>query len=340
MQVSIMPGIFVLMIVIGLVFTSLMFSKRHGNRSFLLLLCLIPLFLVPGGLPLHAMRFPFQLGYRGGVSLFVPLWIFIVVGLFCVFFALLSQKHRHARVLGGIVLALIVFGFLTTVLSYHHIVPSQTRSTAWVGNNPPTAAQNPPTAVSWDSRQVPAIWSDGIDKQFQVDVNTASKPWVDNLSEYLNQHPHQNFAVAYSTDSCTTQAEAHQEALDNARQLLSQQTGNPAFLKAFDLENSDLIQDKFTQSLQGTTSKIWREALLLDLSPNKIGPLAQRYAIVRQTRHLTWARQLVSGLGLAFVLFLLYLFLNAATRGYYTVSLRIATAVLVAAGIAIVIWIV
>ena len=138
MYVSAPSILFVLMIVMGLVFTSIMLSKRHGNRAFLLL-CLIPLFLIlarvgygfKGGFPARAIRTPFHFG----ISMIGPLELFIVFGTSITLLVLLSQKHRHARVLRGIVLALIVFGFLTTMLRYHHIVPTQTRSTAWVKNS-------------------------------------------------------------------------------------------------------------------------------------------------------------------------------------------------------------
>ncbi len=194
--------------------------------------------------------------------------------------------------------------------------------------------------VSWDPTQVPTIWQKSIDQQFETDVCTSSKPWLCNLSNYLNQHPDQDLMVAYSYDSCTNQAESSQQAQQQARQLIEQRVAPNRLPDNFDLNQTGIIQDRFTQRLQGSTSDIWRSALLLDLSPAKITPIAQTIHVQTRQIHRTWANQLASGLGLGIVLFLLYLFLNAATRGYYTMSLRIATAVLVVAGIAIVVWVI
>jgi hypothetical protein len=101
--------------------------------------------------------------------------------------------------------------------------------------------------------------------------------------------------------------------------------------------NYGFIVDRFSQQFDGIAGPIWRQALLLDLSKDKIEPLARaKFALIAH-RQRTGANILLSFIGMAAVILLVYAFLNAATRGYYVWSLRIAAMVLLAAGATLVI---
>lgn len=251
--------------------------------------------------------------------------LFIVATILFIGIGLLAKKFGAKVWLIPLFLAVLLGGLMIVKPSPRRVAPVH----GITSNHP----------VGWTSNRPPTIWQEGIDHQFTSDGDPSTKPWLDHLPGYLNQHPQQDLEVAYSYDGCTHQAEAHAQALQHARQILEQRVAPLALPQNYDLDQSGIIQDRFTQRLHGSTSDIWRSALLLDLSSDKIKAITESLQAQVSLTRRTWTRQLGSGLGLAFVLFLLYLFLNAATRGYYTISLRIATAVLVVAGIAIVVWV-
>ena len=173
------------------------------------------------------------------------------------------------------------------------------------------------------------------------------KPWLTDLSGYQSTYPNSRFLVARShssaTDEKTAEHEAITEACSQVTQVLWEMNPNrDKFLAGnlsvnpTDLESRGLILDRFSQQLYGMAGPICRNAMLVDLSPEKIQPLANaKFEIVAQQQK-TWTRILLSFVGMAAVIALVYAFLNAATRGYYSWSLRIAALVLLAAGVVIV----
>jgi hypothetical protein len=95
-----------------------------------------------------------------------------------------------------------------------------------------------------------------------------------------------------------------------------------------DLLQANMVVDRFVQSFDGSTSKIWRQATLIDVSQNVLKMLAKRKLAQIHTVRVTWAKMLGSMAGLIALIVVVYLFLNAATKGYYAWSLRIAGVVL------------
>jgi len=91
-----------------------------------------------------------------------------------------------------------------------------------------------------------------------------------------------------------------------------------------DILEGGFILDRFVQSFEGAAGKIWRQALLIDASAGKLKNLAQRKAVVARNRRSTWARMFFSIIGLIVLITVVYAFLNAATKGYYVWSLRVA----------------
>jgi hypothetical protein len=95
-----------------------------------------------------------------------------------------------------------------------------------------------------------------------------------------------------------------------------------------DIFEGNFVLDRFVQSFEGTAGKIWRQALLIDASTEKLTKLARRKAVAMRETKRTWARVTVSVFGLILLITAVYAFLNAATKGYYVWSLRIAGMVL------------
>jgi hypothetical protein len=176
-------------------------------------------------------------------------------------------------------------------------------------------------------------------RQASSSAEFVDKPWVEDFSDFLNTRPNSRFIVAKSADSCMTEAEANNQAVQNAcaqvaaviGQALPRLSGTPvSFVKpvdSTDILEGNFILDRFVQSFEGSTGKIWRQALLVDVSTNKLTNLAHRKAVIATVRKRHFAGMFFSVLGLIVLITVVYAFLNAATKGYYTWSLRVAGAV-------------
>ncbi|MCF7972203.1 MAG: hypothetical protein K9N55_00140 [Phycisphaerae bacterium] len=167
-------------------------------------------------------------------------------------------------------------------------------------------------------------------------VEFLEKDWINSLSRLQNQG-HSAVMVARSSDSCMDEAEAIDQAMAQAatmvqnllRQAYRTQPVLDQEIKVTpqDLLASQLVADQFTQSLRTSTARVWRHAVLLSLQPGPLESLLQQKTRQIQHMHRNWARSLMSLAGLALVVFIVYIFLNAATKGYYVWSLRVIAAV-------------
>ncbi len=188
----------------------------------------------------------------------------------------------------------------------------------------------------------------GNNKQTTISTNFIEKPWVENFADFVNRNPKEKWVLARSQQSCTSQAEAEQQAISNAcdkiTNLLSQIHGQRSAIgvgrtvTAADIRNGHFIADRFAQSFVGTAGRIWRQAILINASQDKLTELARQKMIMRQSWRASFIRELFSIVGIIILICVVYLFLNAATKGYYTWSLRIAAVVLVLAGISLVLF--
>lgn len=178
------------------------------------------------------------------------------------------------------------------------------------------------------------------DRQASITADFVEKPWVEDFSGFLNAKPDARFIIAKSSDSCMSQAEANRQAIENACNQVTKMLGQasrrlsriPAPLisrvTSSDILEGDLILDRFVQSFKGTAGRIWRQALLIDVSVEKLSQLAHRKAIMARAEKKTLASMFFSVVGLIVLITIVYAFLNAATKGYYVWSLRIAGIVL------------
>ena len=176
------------------------------------------------------------------------------------------------------------------------------------------------------------------DKHESMEARFVEKPWVEDFSGFLNTKPNSRFIVAKSSESCMSEAEANNQAVQNAcaqvADILGQaslrQSGIPvSFAKPVspgDILEGGFILDRFVQSFNGAAGKIWRQALLIDASTDKLKNLARQKAIIAQVRKRHFTGIFFSVAGLIVLITVVYAFLNAATKGYYTWSLRIAGA--------------
>ncbi len=191
--------------------------------------------------------------------------------------------------------------------------------------------------MSWNDDKVSSgkVWlqvqsPDGISS---AKVRFAEKPWVESFPDFLSSNPSRDLALARSSDSCISRQEAHHQAVADAVMRISQMLRSvqndwsimPANMGITenDLSSGKFIADTFTQRFSGLAGPIWREAILIDTSQNKLSKLAQQKITVSRAKRLDWAKMAGTLIGMFALICVVYLFLNAATRGYYAWSLRI-----------------
>jgi hypothetical protein len=169
------------------------------------------------------------------------------------------------------------------------------------------------------------------------------KPWLENFATFASTRPEQAYIIARSLGTCTSEGEANQQALDDARarlteaisqrgQWISDRLPKPE-ITATDVLQGGLVVDRFAQSFAGTVGKVWRQALLIDVSGPKLAQLASKKAREFREVKMTWARMGLSAVGVVLLIGVIYFFLNMATMGYYEWSLRIASVVLAIVGV-------
>lgn len=178
-------------------------------------------------------------------------------------------------------------------------------------------------------------------RQISINAGFMEKPWIENFYGAWNNRPNRRLIIAKSAESCLTHDEAnHQAIADACNQLteLLRQTPRaqatpslPRNVTSNDILEGGFIVDWFAQKFDGRAGEIWRHALLIDASVEKMEQLAERKVVAARVTRLNWARMIASVVGLLALITAAYAFLNAATRGYYTWSLRIAGIVLAAA---------
>jgi hypothetical protein len=176
------------------------------------------------------------------------------------------------------------------------------------------------------------------DRRATAHQSYTEKPWVEDFAGFANARPELQFVVARSYATCTSAAEAHDQALDDARSQITRLLGDrrewkvarlpaPAVTQR-DVLDGRFIIDRFDQSFEGSAGKIWRQALLIDVSGPKLAQLADQKARELREMKMSWARMGFSAIGVIVLIGAIYFFLNMATRGYYEWSLRIAGIVL------------
>ncbi len=200
-------------------------------------------------------------------------------------------------------------------------------------------------------------------------VRFLDKPWVDNLylSKSVLRDQRRQRVVAHSTRPCTDPAEAEAQALENAvrclapkvRHRLREELAKDRFLRAVGQDDADtaiasesilttiraelltsrLVTDRFVQSFDRPYGRVWRQAILIDISPHRFEQLVLACERSIQARQASWRNTALS-IGALFVLIcVVYGFLNAATKGYFTWSLRVAALGTVVLGVVVLLFV-
>lgn len=194
-----------------------------------------------------------------------------------------------------------------------------------------------------------------------------NEPWVEGGVDRAAQRPGEEMLVARSKRLCPTQSEAEQQAIAEAARniiplvrtrlerleaensnepssgltILRQTRSDPDLFEGLcaQMNRGTGVLDQFTQRLRRPYGDVWQHAVLVDASDQRITAYAQTFlpqiiqerSAVRQWR-ASWMRTAVAFVLLITLIAVVYAFLNAATRGYYTWMLRGTMVLLVLAG--------
>ncbi|MBN1345042.1 MAG: hypothetical protein JXQ73_20275 [Phycisphaerae bacterium] len=181
------------------------------------------------------------------------------------------------------------------------------------------------------------------------------KLWADDFSKWTQQWPREGWMIAGSPSPRTDAHEAERQAkLDAAHRLLPEiqrtvgtlggwriaerDPNRLAALVADHLDSGPYIADRFLQKYDRPYGAVWRCSLLVDASSDSVRRLAVSCRRDRQIERSSWVRTLGSIGALFGVICAVYLFLNAATKGYYVWSLRVLVALAVLGGGAATLW--
>lgn len=172
--------------------------------------------------------------------------------------------------------------------------------------------------------------------KLHVPIRFMEKPWVEDFAGFANEMSDSAFVVARSRETCTSENEARELAIQDAstqlRRLIGKKWAVPGgeelHIGPYHLQEGDFIVDTFVQSFDGAAGKIWRQAMLIDASAAKLRWLDRSMSRATASVRMSLARMIGSAVGVIALIAGIYFFLNMATRGYYEWSLRIAGVVL------------
>lgn len=188
---------------------------------------------------------------------------------------------------------------------------------------------------------------------FSRSVRFVDKPWVDDFGAFVSRHPTHQWLVGRSQEACTSRQEAQEQAIRTAAAKLRPYVADrlnrrtnwvlllsggvdmqalPGRIEAH-LREGQMVTDRFTQSFARPVGDVWREAVLVDVSRRNIDRLVGRVTVEATSQRTSLLQTVLSIGGLVVVLGLVYAFLNAATKGYYAWAIRVAVAVLLVAGV-------
>lgn len=196
----------------------------------------------------------------------------------------------------------------------------------------------------WDSsnrERTGTLEATVIGQQNKVSVATQfiEKPWVTRFDEFISRRPESTFLLARTASFSSSEHAAHLEAADRAAESVSQII-SPLVLAAAGptevrsdmqeqirntarwlIQSGHLVKDRFAQKLTRPYGEVWREAVLIEITPSQINGLRNHALEISSQRRRESVKFHGGLLGLFALVVVLYLFLNLATKGYYQARL-------------------
>ena len=202
-------------------------------------------------------------------------------------------------------------------------------------------AQHPSTAWHDDSSDVASTL-----RELSGSANSADpdKGWATRFAQFVNDHPGRQWVVGRCMRPALSEAEAAQQARDDAaaklypiieRHVRSGRLDAQWLAERVtqDVREGRFEADRFTEQFKRPYGQVWTESVLLDVTPDNLDSVLSQYRQELSGRHVQTRRHLATAAIVILLSGLLYILLNVATKGYFTMRLRLATIAIVAATI-------
>jgi hypothetical protein len=195
-------------------------------------------------------------------------------------------------------------------------------------------------ALSTDPRDPGAVFR-SLDAG-QSPATRPSKAWLTDFAAFTSAHPGV-WIVGRSQEPCLSEQEAQQAARADAAQavyaLLPQRLRDADDTDALKrsvlsaIAAGGLVTDAFPERFDRPYGTVWTESVLLDASPQKLDSFLAGYDSAWRDRQRRLSIMRASAAGLVTAAWLMYIFLNAVTKGYFTTHLRLGAAAVTAAAL-------
>ncbi|MFG0289282.1 MAG: hypothetical protein ACF8CQ_13975 [Rhodopirellula sp. JB044] len=164
--------------------------------------------------------------------------------------------------------------------------------------------------------RVSAIVSDDRDS-LETRLDFVDKPWVNHLDRVVSAFPSKKFLVGYSDTLASTEAEARESAIANARSQVDVRTRYGAIIA---LDDSHVI-DRFAQKLSRPYGDVWREAVLIDLDDFSVSSTAVAASAAASRADFTRNSTIITAVLLILATVVLCVVANVLTEGYHRKSI-------------------
>ena len=182
------------------------------------------------------------------------------------------------------------------------------------------------TDISSQSGVVSAVVHTAEDKHVK-EVRFDRRLWIYDTDAFRSQVGTGFWAVFASTEPAVSKKQAYNEAMRLAQQYIVEHTHveglAPHSVQLSDLQEYGLIADEYAQRLQGLGGPIWRAAVLLDVSPQRLQQLGRDKTVVIRNVRKKWVYHIFSLVGMILLIGVLSMLVNALTKGYYTTVIGI-----------------
>ena len=177
-----------------------------------------------------------------------------------------------------------------------------------------------------------------------ADSADPDKGWATRFAQFVNDHPGRQWVVGRCMTPCLSESEAAQQARDDAaaklypiieRHVHSSQLDAQwlADRVTRDVREGRFEADRFTEQFKRPYGKVWTESVLLDVTPDNLDSVVSHYRDGLSQQHMQTRRHVATAAIVILLSLLLYILLNIATKGYFTMRLRVATIAIVTATI-------
>lgn len=200
-------------------------------------------------------------------------------------------------------------------LEIHKEKISQTLLTSNTGN------YSAMTDISSQTGVVSAVVYTADDKHAK-DVRFDRRLWIHDTDAFRSQVGQGWWAVFASSQPAISKEQARNEAMQLAQQFIVEHAHVEGIgshsVQPSDLQDYGFIADEYAQRLQGLSGPIWRAAVLLDVSPQRLQKLGRDKTVVIRNVRKKWTYHIFSLIGMILLIVILSMLVNALTKGYYT----------------------